>query len=308
MAAQALVSAREELDFLQESRPSTSGNNFAISRRDIEFFNVGAVRVAIQIRVANTTGQPSPPDSVILWAAPFGAFVPWQPLAVVRVPALKPGQVVYLRTDAQAVHHLPLGRADRVPPRKLLTALGLEDQPPLEPADDKRSAQAPTQAQAPPPPQATMPPDLMQLLIQDTPHWVGNLNVMVGGADVERHRALALRVYPGRLNLAWFMVGSKTPDAYAFRISGCGADWNAKLFDMTSRETLVLDVADNTPIAPDRWIATTGTRTMLLALRPPKRCAAGAVEVQVCQKSTGRTAVVELDLDPKAGGRGCYAV
>jgi hypothetical protein len=273
----------------------------SISRHDIEFFNVDPSRVAVEIRVMNVADQPSAAETVVLRAAPFGAFVPWQPLGILSLPALAPGQVVYLRTGARTIQPEPLGRADRVPPRELLIALGLADEPPRKPQPEKPAAQST-------PASGAMPPDLMQLLVQETPHWVGNLNVLVGNTDVERHRALALRVYPGRLNMAWFVVGSRGRDAYAFRLSGCGNDWEAKLFDMTSREALVLDVTETPGIPPEQWIPSDGTRAMLLALRPPKECTAGNIEVRVCQQSTGRTAVVEFNLDPNAAGRGCYVV
>lgn len=294
---------QEEVENLMPGRPALAiGKDcLAISRHDIEFFNVTPGRVAIQIRVVNVGDELSPAETLVLRAAPFGAFVPWQPLAVLPVPALAPGQVVYLRSGAAAVQPEPLGRADRVPPRKLLTALGLADEPPRKRSEQKQATQSP-------PPSGAMPPDLMQLLVQDTPHWVGNLNVLVGKTDVERHRALALRVYPGRLNMAWFVVGSGGPDAYCFSLRGCGNDWDAKLFDMTSREALVLDVSENPAVAPERWIPSAGTRTMLLALRAPKACDAGNIEVHVCQQSTGRTAVVEFSLDAKTAGRGCYVV
>jgi hypothetical protein len=148
----------------------------------------------------------------------------------------------------------------------------------------------------------------MQLLLQETPHWAGNINVHAANKDVERHLARALRVYPGRLNLAWFFVGGPAQDAYAFRLGGIGKTWDATLFDMTSRESLVLNPQETAGITPDEWIPTDVTRIMLLAMRPPKNCAAGTVEVTVAQRSSGRTAVVEFSLDPAAAGRGCYVV
>jgi hypothetical protein len=149
----------------------------------------------------------------------------------------------------------------------------------------------------------------MDLLLQDTPHWAGNINVLVGGTDVERHRAQALRVYPGRLNMAWFIVGAPgAADAYAFRLRGVRTDWEAKLFDMTSRETLVMKADDDSAIAAGQWIDTQGSRTMLLALRVPLNGEAATVSVHVIQKSTRREAVVEFSLDPRAAGRGCYRV
>jgi hypothetical protein len=148
----------------------------------------------------------------------------------------------------------------------------------------------------------------MDLLLQETPHWAGNINVLAGGTDVERHRAQALRVYPGRLNLAWFIVGAGAPDAYAFRLRGVRTDWDAKLLDMTTRETLVVNADDNGAIVPGEWVDTHGSRTMLLALRVPHKCESATVAVHVIQKSSRREAVVEFSLDPRAGGRGCYMV
>ena len=118
-----------------------------------------------------------------------------------------------------------------------------------------------------------------------------------------------MRVYPGRLNMAWFVVGaSDDPDAYAFRLQGLASQWDAKLFDMTSRATLTISADDNGGIVPDEWIETHGSRTILLALRVPDKCGAASVAVHVTQKSTQRKAVVEFSLDPKAAGRGCYSV
>ena len=147
----------------------------------------------------------------------------------------------------------------------------------------------------------------MDLLLQETPHWAGNINVMVGKTDVERHLAQALRVYPGRLNMAWFVVGAGGSDAYAFRMHGLGTGWDAKLFDMTSRENLAVTTG-NAPVAEEEWIVTHGSRVMLLAMQVPPKCVAGTVEVHVTQRSTGGEAVVEFSLDPRAAGRGCYTV
>src|SRR5262249_53593613 len=127
-------------------------------------------------------------------------------------------------------------------------------------------------------------------------------------SDVERHLAKALRVYPGRLNMAWFFVGSGSRDSYSFRLEGLSHDWDAMLFDMTSHQSLVMNVDERAGIALGQWIESTGTRVMLLALLPPKDCQAGTVAVRVTQQSTGRTAEVEFSLDAAAAGRGCYVV
>jgi hypothetical protein len=304
MTAQLLRSLESEDDTAATpwlASPGTSAEDYySISRTDIDFFNVVRERVAIDIKVTNACGRPSPPGTAVVMAAPLGAFVPWRPLATLPLPVLAPGQVRSLRFGAIPGHPEPLGSPDRVPPRKLLTALGLADDSPGDPPPKRTAGQTPGFAH--------LPADLMEMLLHETPHWAGNINVLVGDKDVERHLAKALRVYPGRVNLAWFFVGSGGRDCYAFRLEGLGKDWDAKLFDMTARQSLVLDVGENPGIVPGQWIPTDGTRILLLGLRVPRDCRAGTVEVHVCQRSTGRTAVVEFSLDPGAAGRGCYVV
>jgi hypothetical protein len=304
MTAQLLRSRKPEEDHATTPWLASPGiraeGSYSISRNDIDFFNVARERVVIQIKVTNASERPSPPGAAVVMAAPLGAFVPWQPLAPLPLPALAPGQVHHLRTEATALRPAPLGSPARVPPRKLLTALGLADNAPGDPPPRGTAQQAPGFR--------GLPADLMEMLLQETPHWVGNINVLVGSQAVERHLAKALRVYPGRVNMAWFFVGSGGRDCYAFRLNGLGMDWDARLFDMTARQSLVLDVGTNPGIIPGQWIPTDGTRFLLLALKVPHDCQAGTVEVQVCQQSTGRTAVVEFSLDPEAAGRGCYVV
>jgi hypothetical protein len=281
----------------------------AISRADIEFFNIAPDLVAIEVKVTNDSDAPSAPDTLEILAAPFGAFVPWRPLGTIALPALPPGTARYVRWRAAVPRPEPLGSPSGVGPRDLLTAFGLADEPP-----DKHTATGPDKTRQPAgstsPPQTAgpMPPGLMHLLLQDTPHWAGNINVLAGDTDVERHRAQALRVYPGRLNMAWFIVGAGAPDAYAFRVRGLRPDWDAKLFDMTARQTLVVNAEENGAIVPGEWIGTAGSRTMLLALRVPQGCEAATVAVHVTQKSSRREAVVEFSVDPAAAGHGCYAV
>jgi hypothetical protein len=293
---------------LSSSTPSAQ-NSFAMTAADIDFFNIGQNLLAIEIKVTNASDSPSAPDTLELLAAPFGAFVPWRSLARIVLPVLAPRKVQFVRWRAVVPQAKPLGSPDRIGPRDLLVALGLGDEPPDKPSSKEPDNAGQPAAPTAPPPAGTMPPGLMDLLLQETPHWAGNINVLVGKTDVERHRARALRVYPGRLNMAWFVVGAGgDPDAYAFRLQGLASQWDAKLFDMTSRATLTISADDNGGIVPDEWIETHGSRTILLALRVPEKCEAASVAVHVTQKSTQRKAVVEFSLDPKADGRGCYSV
>ncbi len=71
-------------------------NSFAISTANIEFFNIATDLVAVEIKVTNDSGAFSAPDTLEILAAPFGAFVPWQPMAAVALPALAPGRSRYV--------------------------------------------------------------------------------------------------------------------------------------------------------------------------------------------------------------------
>ena len=106
----------------------TLGNStLHVARQDITFHSPTRECVAVAITVTNVGGGRSLPTAALVGAAPFGAFVPWQPLAVVPVPALLSGQATELRFDAGRPQVQPLGPPDRVPPRRLLVALGAGD-------------------------------------------------------------------------------------------------------------------------------------------------------------------------------------
>jgi hypothetical protein len=262
-----------------------------VEREDICFTTLPDNRVAIRVRVTNRGRRRASETLAILQAAPLGAFVPWRPLAVLPVPALVPGEEFVLQTDARRVLPAVLGDPRRVPPQRVLTALASDDDP--------NARRGPVLAQA-------LPADLTDLLGRGNAHWAGNLNVFVGGRAVERHLAQALRVYPGRMNLAMFVVGSRR-DAYAFRLEGEGAEWEAALYCM-NRGPSVLDLRAAAAVPQREWVQMDGVSMMLLALVPPARCPRGAVEVHVEQQSTGQEAVVEFSLDPEAAGPGCYTV
>jgi hypothetical protein len=285
----------------------TSGLIVRVS--DIEFSNVRPDLVDVRITVRNIAHEPSPPTIARICAAPLGAFVPWRLLAIAKIPSLAPDESNVLRVEAQETPHRPLGSADRVPPSRVLTALGQDDEnQPLRPAT-KALASAPpfaTSAASTSVTVSTLPTDLLKLLGQGSVHFAGNLNIFIGGRAVERHRAQSLRVYPGRTNLAMFLVGSR-PDAYAFDLQGSAAAWDAVLFNTTIAKSFVPG-GDQAAIPLRRWIEQSGMSMMVLALRPPKNCEQGTVDVHVKQRSTGETALVEFSLDPAAAGPGCYTL
>lgn len=154
-----------------------------------------------------------------------------------------------------------------------------------------------------------LPRDLFELLGHANPHWAGNLNVFVGQRAVERHLAGGLRIYPGQVNVAFFFVGSGR-DAYAFELDGSGAHWDAALYHTLARDlsALVPRFDETDPLRQREWVETERQAFIVLIIRPPRDCGSGKVDVHVTQRSTGRTAVVEFSLDPRAAGPGCFVV
>ena len=129
-----------------------------------------------------------------------------------------------------------LGNFDRVSPRRLLTALDAGDRP-----------------------LGKLPNDLFELIGRGGPHWAGNLNVFLGTRSTEKHVASALRIYPGRLNLAMFVVGSQ-PDAFMFAFSEDAEAWEATLYDVTSARA----PSESTLRPMSRSARPTGSRPLVL--------------------------------------------
>jgi hypothetical protein len=253
-----------------------------IERTDIVFANIAVGRVGIEITVDNRGEMPAPPTLVRIEAAPLGAFLRTRPLARMMTPLLLPGESRTLRLEARTRKPAPLGRADRVPPSRVLTALAGDDE-----RDPPRAGQI-----------GTLPTDLLELFRQGGVHWAGNLNIFFAGKEVERHLAQALRIYPGRTNVAMFMVGQR--DTYAFSLHG--PNWQAALFD-GSRGFMRKEAE----ITQDEWIRI-DSGMVFLALCPPADATIGEIEVHVEQQSTGKKAIVEFSLDAHAAGPGCFVV
>ena len=287
---------------------------------DITFHDLTRDTVTIRVKVRNDGELRSSPARMRLESAPFGAFVPSRPLAVLPVPALEPGESRELRVDAARPHPTPLGDFDGVPPRSLLTTVSASpDDPPPPPQPVRgfaallnRIRQPDTSEAARPAGTNTvvtrfLPPDLWEFFGREQPHWAGNINVFIGDRAVERHMARALRIHSGRTNLAMFMVGGQGQrDAYAFDLAGLAPDWKAALYDVTSAATLRIGPS-NAPVPEQQWVeSAAGAMLVVLAVQPPADCENGKVEVHVIRRSCQKTAVVEFDLDPTAQGPGCY--
>jgi hypothetical protein len=156
--------------------------------------------------------------------------------------------------------------------------------------------------------QASLAPDLWDWVGRGQTHWAGNINVFVGQQRVERHLARALRVYPGRTNLAMFVVGNpQRRDAFAFELAGLNPDWKAALYDVTNGRSLLADESD-AAIKDQQWVESHGSLMVMLATQPPADCSTGNLEVHVTRRGCQQPAIVEFNLDPTAQGAGCYFV
>jgi uncharacterized membrane protein len=290
----------------------------SVERTDITFHDVAGDKVRIQVTVRNKGSGRSQPTPMRLESAPFGAFVPWQPLAKLTVPALEPGESRELSIDVARPRPTPLGDFNRVPPKKLLTAVTAPDKSPDQPSPQpargfaamlslllRRGASISGRAL---PGRTTLAPDLWDMVGRGQPHWAGNINVFIGREPVERHLAQALRIYPGRTNMAMFLVGDRgRADAYAFELVGLNPEWKAMLYDATTNKNLVTNPAD-IPIEEMQWVESKAGLMVMLATQPPADCKTGNLEVHVTRRSCGKTAVVEFSMDPSARGAGCYFV
>ncbi len=70
-----------------------------LTREGIGWRNLDARTLRIEIDVENLLDVAIPADTLVIEAAPFGAFVPWRPLTQVGVPPLVPGERRRLTAD-----------------------------------------------------------------------------------------------------------------------------------------------------------------------------------------------------------------
>lgn len=261
-------------------------DGLAVGREDIRYRTRRPGVLSIEVTIHNTGPERSAATLGLLRSALLGAFVPWRPLGVLEIPAIEPWGSAVVRHEVRYGPPAALAGADKLPPTRLLTALGLDDPD----GDGSR-----------------LPADPLALFGRGGIHWAGNLNIFFPGKDVERHLAQALRIYPGRVNMAMFIVGDRGRDAYRFRVTGNGAAWAARLVDLGAGDSFATLAGKGGGIETGVWMHP-ATSLLMLALEPPVDATTGAVNVHVEQQSTGREAVVEFSLDADAAGPGCYVV
>lgn len=280
--------AETRRDFAQTRAESALAGEFlTVERSGIRWADIDGDRILIAIDVHNRGGRRSQPAEMSIAAAPFGAFVAWQPLSRIPVPAIEPGDSarVSLAARRTPVAPIPFERAtpELLIERERATARGL--------AVTNLTSRTPS-----------LPIDLLDVMRCGSTHWVGNLDVFVRGAHVERHCARELCIQPGRRNVTFFAVGSR-PDAYRFEIETPGRlDVSMQL--VRPRETLG-DRSRAQRIRPGEWFDVERQTYVMLVLQPHAEDTPASVGVRVRERSSARDALVEFGFDPAAKGPGC---
>src|SRR5262245_51241199 len=185
------------------------------SRKDLEFRFDADGMVDISLHVTNPGAGMSPPRRGRIEVAAFGAFLPWEPLTTFKVPRLRPGEstLIKLRVPRMALG----GELPPEPPREPKPVLPLIARAPGTIEDLLTSAMSAFRG--------------VERREPGAPIFAGNLNVHIGKTSVERHLSGALRVYPGRINVAEFNVGHEKAE-YRFELRGDDMNWQASLHQL----------------------------------------------------------------------------
>lgn len=301
-----------------------AGTDLRVKREDIQFYNLAPDRLRIEVRVRNMGYAPSIPETMHLQFAAFGAFVPWTPLQILRVPQIRAGESKLVSTDALIRSDGTLVAADgrtKSADRNLSAAARrttlLRNLRSLLSNVGNQSTQNALNLPASFYPGANQGKHLksldMNLHQGRSVHWVGNINVLIGNVDVERHAARAFRIYPGLSNRSVFFLGDKVGESYSFQMSGDGAEWPTKLIRIENMGPGFFNFSGGldcpgAQIPPDDWLGVDPIGLIGVDIRPPEYVKDGGLSIHVCRKSDGRTAVVEFDFSETALGSGCYRV
>jgi hypothetical protein len=281
-----------------------------VERSDIEFYNVAPDRVRIEVTVRNPSDQVSEPAFMNLQFADFGAFLPWHPLQRLRVPAIVPWGRTTVSTEVGQDRLEAIAEGPRRPAGRSMIATSAEEpQPPHAKAEARRSLLERLAANR----QAwqiamRLRKGARRSLVGRSTHWIGNINVFVGKAPVERHLARALRIHPGMTNMAIFSVGTRTDD-YWFECSGRPLEGHSVLHLPCSGlpPFRPMDLARHS-IQPGTWVTLPAYSHVCLTMKLPADCVGGELAVHVRRRSDLKEAVVEFSMDRAAAGPGCYVV
>jgi hypothetical protein len=244
---------RQKLDLMGLGMPGTA--RVFLERQDIVFFSPAPGRLCLELTLRNRDREASRPTIARVSAAPLGAFVPWEPLLNLNVPAIPAGGRLTLRAITAPPFRARRPSPVRVPAFALhaLRATGLVDRQERE------------------------------------VHWAGNVDVFVHGRAVERHMAMSLHLSPGGVNVADFVVGDRDDD-YSFDVTGDVTGWNVGLQALHP----AWGSLRKKKIPLGSWVRFHSQQMLWLVAKPPRQSTGGRVSVHIRQRSTERDAVVEF--------------
>jgi len=328
-----------------------TGTGLAVEREDICFYNVAADRLRIEVKVQNRSDTASNPELMMLQFAAFGAFVPWTPLQLLQVPRIRPGGSTLVSTEVVICEDGTLlaedGGAYSEDRKRYQDALRtIQDDEQLKTmsvwqvvARKVRKLFAENRGIGHGPRDTSLAEveELFGLEPADMPradlhqgrsvYWVGNINVLMGDIDVERHEARAFRIYPGKINRSWFFLGGPPRCSTSFEILGAGEGWSTRLYETKPDSSwsfrdhadlrrfcqgLEMETYPGEMIEPGKWARLGVCPMIAVEICPPPDATSSALAIQVLQRSPCgeevRKAVVEFDFSESAVGPGCHTV
>jgi hypothetical protein len=280
------------------SAVEASEPSLVVRRQDILWYPSSADTLRIEVRVHNVGRSPSARQPMTLRYASFGAFVPWQPLGTLTVPSIPPGESVVVTAEVERSPEPGAGLPGGPPP---FTAIGARAKDGQQSSRGKMSSTERAAYRRFRALRRETWKTLRRLGNGRQLHKAGNINVLIGQQEAERHLSGTLQIFPDRRNVAMFLVGDCV-DSYRFGINGVDAEWEVSL------ETPADEDFEMQALAPGTWREMMPRTPAFLVLDTPAAACSAKVEVHVDQESTGRRAVVEFSFDPSARGPSCDRV
>ncbi len=240
-----------------------------VEREDIDFRTDPAGTVHFEVTVHNDGARPSKAAAMQVGPVPLGAFHEPAGQTLVTVPPIPAGGCERLRLEFPAGAGEPGAKPDG------------EGSP------------------------MRLPPDLLRLQDPARWSWAGGFEVRIGQQRAARQRGREIRFTPGRANFTLFLVGSR-PDEYRFDFDGDALGWCPRLHCVRPSARGLMEALEGVVrangragqierVEPWTWHATDKPAWMTLSFVPPVDADRGLLEVEVTQRSTGRSGLVEFE-------------
>ena len=293
-----------------------------VRREDIRFGDLGPGLVWLEVEVHNRGGSASVPTPMQVRVAPFGAFVASEPLEVLAVPSISPGTSMTLRAAYRVRPDGGLAKRGGLWPSARWGDVSRHrdlawDRPQAEtfgPNWSRDLALDPSRGRGHDTAEEGAGADLilratarnralgavvkrLRELVKVAPEaslsWAGNFDVHIGSTEAERHIMRAIRLTPGKSNVAMFVVGER-PEDFVFDLQGEATAWDAAL--LRDGSELSLGSPHTLP----------GGAPVFLRVTPPAGTTEGLLAVGVTRQATGKRALVEFGFGTGTIPPGCF--